>query len=135
MKPSEKPRNEKSADPIRENKMNAEKRKALEAAGWRLGDAADFLGLTQEERRLVELRLAVSRKVRELREKNGVTQQDLAGKLKSSQSRVAKIEAAAADVSLDLSIRALFAVGGNLTDLEASQTKRPVRKKRQLQRR
>src|SRR6516225_100414 len=82
MKPSEKPRNEKSADPIRENKMNAEKRKALEAAGWRLGDAADFLGLTQEERRLVELRLAVSRKVRELREKNGVTQQDLAGKLK-----------------------------------------------------
>ena len=112
--------------------MNAEKRKALQAAGWRLGDAADFLGLTQEERRLVELRLAVSRKVRQLREKNGITQQDLAGKLKSSQSRVAKIEAAAADVSLDLSIRALFAVGGNLTDLEAGQRKRPVRKKRQL---
>ena len=113
--------------------MNAEKRKVLEAAGWRVGDAADFLGLSEEEHRLVELRLAVSRKVRELREKHGVTQQGLAGKLKSSQSRIAKIEAGAADVSLDLSIRALFAVGGKLADLEPTPTKRPARKKRQLQ--
>jgi len=113
--------------------MHAEKRKALEAAGWRFGDAADFLGLSEEERRLLDLRLAVSRKVRELREKNGVTQQGLASKLKSSQSRVAKIEAAAADVSLDLSIRALFAVGGKLTDLETNRRKRSARKKRQLQ--
>jgi|SRR6516162_9789886 DNA-binding XRE family transcriptional regulator len=116
--------------------MNVEKRKALEAAGWRFGDGADFLGLSEEERRLVELRLGVSRKVRELREKNGVTQQGLASKLKSSQSRIAKIEAAAADVSLDLSIRALFAVGGNLADLDESlirRTKRPARKKRRLQ--
>src|SRR6516162_11394028 len=104
--------------------MNVEKRKALEAAGWRFGDGADFLGLSEEERRLVELRLGVSRKVRELREKNGVTQQGLASKMKSSQSRIAKIEAAAADVSLDLSIRALFAVGGKLTDLETNRRKR-----------
>jgi DNA-binding XRE family transcriptional regulator len=113
--------------------MNAEKRKALEAADWRFGDAADLLGLSEEERRLVELRHAVSRKVRELRQKKGFTQQGLASKLKSSQSRIAKIESAAADVSLDLSIRALFAVGGKLADLETNRRKQSARKKRQLQ--
>jgi predicted XRE-type DNA-binding protein len=110
--------------------MDKETRKRLEAAGFRLGDAEDFLGLTDEERRLVELRLAVSRTVRRLREQQGMTQQQLAAKLKSSQSRVAKVEAAAADVSLDLSIRALFAAGGSLRDLVSSaQTRRRVGKK------
>jgi hypothetical protein len=97
--------------------MDQKKRKALEEAGFRVGDAEDFLGLTNEERHLVELRLAVSRAVRRLREERHLTQQQLAAKLKSSQSRVAKIEAAAADVSLDLMFRGLFAVGGSLPDL------------------
>jgi hypothetical protein len=30
--------------------MDAEKRKALEAAGWRFGDADDFLGQTSEQK-------------------------------------------------------------------------------------
>jgi DNA-binding XRE family transcriptional regulator len=104
--------------------MDKETQKRLEAAGFRLGDAEDFLGLTDDERRLVELRLAVSRTVRRLREKQGMTQQQLAAKLKSSQSRVAKVEAAAADVSLDLSVRALFAAGGSLSDLVSSAPSR-----------
>ncbi len=97
--------------------MDKEMRHRLEVAGFRVGDAEDFLGLTDEERRLVELRLAVSRAVRKQREKHGVTQQQLATKLRSSQSRVAKIEAGAADVSLDLAFRALFAAGGGLADV------------------
>ena len=44
---------------MRSNPMDAEKRKALEAAGWKFyDDAADWLELTEEERRLVEERLA-----------------------------------------------------------------------------
>jgi hypothetical protein len=97
--------------------MNKETQKRLEAAGFRVGDAGDFLGLSDDERRLVELRLAVSRAVRKARERAGVTQQQLATKMKSSQSRVAKIEAAEPDVTLDLSIRALFAAGGELADV------------------
>ncbi len=97
--------------------MDKETRERLEAAGFWIGDAEDFLGLNEEERRLVELRLAASRAVRRRREELGVTQQELARKLKSSQSRIAKVEAAAADVSLDLLFRALFAVGGGLADL------------------
>jgi len=97
--------------------MNKKKRDALEKAGFRVGDAEDFLGLTEEERRLVDLRLAVSRTIRRLREAQELTQLQLAVKLKSSQSRVAKMEAGSTDVSLDLLFRGLFAVGGELADL------------------
>ena len=78
--------------------MNKEKRRALEAAGFRIGDAEDFLELTDEERRLVELRVAVSRAIRERREQQDITQGQVARKLKSSQSRVAMMEAGTSDV-------------------------------------
>lgn len=100
--------------------MNKQVRTRLESAGFRVGDAEDFLGLSDAERRLVDLRLAVSRAVRELRQKAGVTQHQLAKALQSSQSRVAKIEAGASDVSLDLSFGALFAAGGGVSDLVAA---------------
>ena len=112
---------------VQENDMKSHKRKALESAGWRLGDASDFLGLTTEERELVELRLAVSRAVRRGRQAKKMTQEQLARALESSQSRVAKIEAGAADVSLDLMFRGLFAVGGKLADVATSAKARRVR--------
>lgn len=37
--------------------MLPEKRKALEAAGWRFGDAADFLAMTEEDRQMLDLRV------------------------------------------------------------------------------
>ncbi len=104
--------------------MDKKTRDRLTAAGFRIGDAEDFLGLSEEERQLVELRLEVSKAVRRRRQERALSQKQLAAKLKSSQSRIAKIEAAAADVSLDLSFRALFAAGGSLTDLLARRRKR-----------
>jgi predicted XRE-type DNA-binding protein len=101
--------------------MDKRKRKALEAAGWVFEDAEDFLELTPEERCLVELRVAISRDIRARREQQHMTQLQLAKKLKTSQPRVAKIEAASADVSLDLMFRSLFALGGTLRDLRISQ--------------
>lgn len=97
--------------------MEKDKRAALEEAGFRVGTVREFLGLTEEEHQLVELRLALGRRVRALREESHLTQQQLARRLKSSQSRVAKIEAADAGVSLDLMFRGFFAVGGTLADL------------------
>jgi transcriptional regulator with XRE-family HTH domain len=78
---------------------------------------ADFLGLSDEEMRLVELRVALSRAVRRRRQQRNMTQQQLATRLKSSQSRDAKIEAGSSDVSLDLMFRSLFAIGGGLADV------------------
>ena len=101
--------------------MDKEMRARLEGAGFRIGDAEDFLELTEAERLLVEVRLAASRAVRRQRAARGMTQEELAAKMRSSQSRIAKIEAAASDVTLDLSLRALFTLGGGLADLLAAE--------------
>jgi DNA-binding XRE family transcriptional regulator len=110
--------------------MDKKKRERLEAAGFRVGNAEDFLGLTEEERRLVDLRVSVSRAIRQRREDRDLTQKQLAQRLGSSQSRVAKMEACAPDVSLDLCFRALFALGGTLDELivVTGQRARPARK-------
>jgi ribosome-binding protein aMBF1 (putative translation factor) len=104
--------------------MDARKRKRLEAAGWRTGSAADFLELSPEETALVETRLAVSTALRERRRRRGLTQAALAKQLRSSQSRVAKMEAADPSVSLDLLLRAYFAMGATRRDLAKLLTAR-----------
>ncbi len=97
--------------------MNARKKKALAAAGWVSGDAEDYLELSAEERCLVELRLAVSQAMHYRRKQGNLTQQDVAKKLGTSQSRVARMEAASSDVSLDSLFTGLFALGGSMKDL------------------
>src|SRR4051794_31491257 len=99
--------------------MDKETRKAIEDAGFRVTNIQELFGLTEEETRLIELKVTIARRIRELRQKSGITQQALAAKLKSSQSRVAKIESADVDVSLDLMVRAFFALGGKPASLPA----------------
>jgi DNA-binding XRE family transcriptional regulator len=91
--------------------MKAAKRKRLEAAGWRVGNADEFLGLSHAEATIVELRLDLARNVREQRAKAKMTQDALAKGIGSSQSRVAKMEKGDAAVSIDLLLRALFFLG------------------------
>ena len=97
--------------------MKKQKKERLEKAGWVVGDSQDFLGLSDEERRFVETKLALAAGVRRRRERQRVTQADLARRLGSSQSRVAKIEAADSTVSLDLIIRSLFGLGATREDV------------------
>ena len=40
--------------------MHGDKRRKLERAGWTVGDADDFLGLSADERRFVEVKLALA---------------------------------------------------------------------------
>ena len=93
--------------------MNKKKRQTLEAAGFVVGNSGDFLGLTEEERGLVELRVAVSRAIRARREQQSLTQAQVAKRMGTSQPRFAKIEACAPDVSLDLMFRSLCSGRGN----------------------
>lgn len=97
--------------------MDKEKKARLEARGWKVGSTEEFLGLTSEEAAYVELRLKLSDAVRDCRKKKHLTQVQLAELLQSSQSRVAKVEAADESVSLDLLIRALLILGATLQDL------------------
>lgn len=96
--------------------MDKKKRKGLEAKGWRITTVAEFLELTPEEERLIELRLALSNALKEQRIKANLTQEKAAELLHSSQSRIAKMEAGDASVSLDLLIRSLFRLGVTLPD-------------------
>jgi DNA-binding XRE family transcriptional regulator len=104
--------------------MDAKKRKRLEAAGWTVGDARDFLKLSPGEAALVEMRIALSRSLRERRLDAGLTQIALAKQLGSSQSRVAKLEAGDASVSLELLIRALLAIGASRRDVANALARR-----------
>ena len=94
--------------------MDAAKRKAIEAVGWKVGDAADFLEMSDEERQLLDTRVALALAIRDQRKASKLSQKQLAARLKTTQPRVAKIERAASDVSLDQLVRALTAAGGSI---------------------
>src|SRR4029077_1533883 len=100
--------------------MKPEKRKALEAAGWKFGDAADFLAMTDEERQMLDLRVDAALAVRRQREAMNLSQQELARRIHTSQPRVVKIEKAARDVTLDQILRAYAAAGGRIAIKEVA---------------
>ncbi len=91
--------------------MKPAKKKRLVAGGWIVGDAKRFLGLTDEEAAFIGLKLALTDCLKRRRLELGLTQTQLAKRLESSQSRVAKMEAGDRSVSLDLLVRSLFAIG------------------------
>ena len=97
--------------------MNTSKRKRLKSKGWKIGNTKEFLNLSREEAAYVELKLVLSRVLQEFRRQKRLTQHELARRLKSSQSRVAKMEAGDPSVSLDLIIRSLFALGASRKNL------------------
>jgi predicted XRE-type DNA-binding protein len=97
--------------------MREEKRRRLEARGWKVGTAQDFLGLTHEEAAYVEFKAQLALGLREWRRRRNLTQAELARRLRSSQSRVAKMEAGDPSVSLDLLIRSLLALGASRREL------------------
>lgn len=97
--------------------MNTSKQKRLEASGWRVGKAADFLGLSAAEELFVEIKLSLANAVRSRRTKLGLTQGELARRMRSSQSRVAKLEAGDRTVSIDLLVHALVRLGATRQQL------------------
>lgn len=97
--------------------MKANRRKKLEATGRKVGTAREFLGLSDEEAAFVELKLTLSASLKKCRASQGLSQSELAKRLRSSQSRVAKMEASDPAVSIDLLIRALFVAGAKKKDI------------------
>ena len=93
--------------------MKSAKKKKLELKGWKIGSAGEFLNLSSQEAAYVELKLALSKNLQQFRVKKQLTQEELARRLKSSQSRIAKMEAGDPSVSLDLLVRSLLALGAS----------------------
>ena len=97
--------------------MKNTKRAKLEAAGWAVGSVKEFLGLSGADAALIDMKLALSRSLRDRRNKQGLSQVQLAERLQSSQSRVAKMEAGDPSVSMDLLVSALLQLGASSADL------------------
>ncbi len=91
--------------------MKAADRKKLEAHGWSVGSAQDFLGLSNEENSYLFIKISLAHALAENRAKVGISQLELAKRMHSSQSRVAKMEAGDSSVSTDLLIKALLYLG------------------------
>lgn len=102
--------------------MKTDRLARLQAKGWKVGNTEEFLQLSDEEAQLVALKLSLSSAVRNSRIKRKLSQVDLAQRMKSSQSRIAKIEAGDPSVSLDLIVRALIASGATTRDIQVAFT-------------
>jgi predicted XRE-type DNA-binding protein len=96
--------------------MESAKKRRLEAAGWQVGDATDFLELTQAESELVEIKLRLAAAVQQRRNDAGLTQAQLAKRLGTSQPRVASM-LAAKDVSIDNLVRSLLVLGADAAEV------------------
>ena len=97
--------------------MKAEKRRRLEAVGWKETTVQEFLNLSEADVQYIEMKLALSRLLRLMRERRRLTQTKAAALLKTSQSRLARMEAGDPSVSLDLLVRGLLALGASPKDL------------------
>jgi ribosome-binding protein aMBF1 (putative translation factor) len=94
--------------------MDTRKKNKLKKLGGRVTSVREFLGLSQAEAAVVEIRVELAAAVREKRRAAGLTQAELASAIGSTQSRVAKIEAADAQASLESMVRALAAAGARV---------------------
>jgi hypothetical protein len=92
--------------------MNIEKRQKLEAAGFKVTTVAKFLDLSPEEMEMIEIRLSLSKLLKQFREK-----QKLAENLNSSRSQVAKMDASDTDGAIDLLIKSLLSLGATRADI------------------
>ena len=97
--------------------MKKTKVERLKKAGWKVGTAKEFLGLSDEEAALIEMKLALARSLKDQRIAQDLTQMDVAKELGSSQSRVAKMEAADVTVSMELLVRSLLVLGASRQDV------------------
>lgn len=97
--------------------MKPEKKSRLVAKGWKFGSADDFLGLTSEESAYIDLKVRLANLLLNRRKSASLTQVDLASRLQSSQSRVAKMEKGDTSVSVDLLVRSLYALGTNNSEI------------------
>ena len=97
--------------------MKAEKKRRLAAVGWQETTVPEFLHLSDADRHYIEMKLALSRMLKLMRQRRRLTQTKAAVLLKTSQSRLARMEAGDPSVSLDLLVRGLFALGASSKDL------------------
>ena len=98
-------------------RMHPAKQRKQKTRGWKTGTVRDFLDLSSGEAAYIELKLSLSESLKQQRQHKQLSQVEFARRIRSSQSRIAKMEAGDPSVSLDLLIKSLFALGASRKDL------------------
>jgi predicted XRE-type DNA-binding protein len=99
---------------------NATKKRASTARDhieYRDVSLGEFLGLSQAEEELIEMKYQLTKALEELRKSAGVTQSELARKMGTKQPAVARMINSAEKVSLDTILTGFFALGKNRRDV------------------
>jgi hypothetical protein len=92
-------------------------KKKLQGTDWQIGEAADFLRLSAAESALIDSCLSLAQAAKQTRVQHELSQTELAKRMKCSQSRIAKNDAADSGVSIDLLVPALLASGAWRADV------------------
>lgn len=107
--------------------MDAERKRRLEAAGFKFGTVGELFGLSEAEEQLVELKVVIADAVRELRDTRALSQSDLARLVGTGQARISKLERSAESTSLDTLVRCLLVLGASRKDLARTIANAKVR--------
>ena len=98
----------------------ARKAARLESAGWKTVTVQGFLGLSDDDMAIIEVKVALAKRLRAQRTRAGLSQVEVAKIVRSSQPRVAKMEAADKTVSIDLLVKALVKTGVSVQEIGRS---------------
>ena len=93
--------------------MDTKKRKQLEAAGYQITDSADWLGLTPQEQAIVNMRVNFALEIERVRKASNITQRELADKIGTRQSGVARMLNNPTTATIDSLIKTLLALGAS----------------------
>ena len=99
--------------------MTEARKKKLEAKGYKVVDSAEWLGLSREEAQIVEMRVALAQELERLRKAKGLTQAELARRIGTKQSGVARTVNNPNSTTIDNLIRSLIALGEPISKIAA----------------
>ena len=93
--------------------MTKEKIKKLESMGFKVTTTRDWLQLSVEDEKVVEMRVALAAELEKMRKEAGLTQAQLAKKLGTRQSGVARMINNPDTVTIDNLIKAMVSMGAS----------------------
>ena len=99
--------------------MTDEKKKLLEASGMKVVDSAEWLGLSKEESQLVDMRIALAEELERVRKAKGLTQAELARRIGTKQSAVARMTGKPESSTIDNLMKSLMALGEPVSKIAA----------------
>ena len=91
--------------------MTKEKIKKLESVGFKVTTTKDWLQLSVEEVKVIEMRVALAAELEKMRKEAGLTQAQLAKKLGTKQSGVARMLNNPDTATIDNLIKAMVSMG------------------------